>query len=893
MAVPGHYNISGSINDRKGNLPVEYATIFIEELNIGTLSEMGGRYLLPRIPAGEYNLVVKCLGYSEARIPFKTHCDTVISVILDQQSFQLKEVNVMADYRAKGGSSATIKQAALEYIQPSSLGDIFQLLPGYLSNDGNLSNVRQMASRQSGTDKNTALGTAIIYDGAPMSNDGALKQLRGSSVDDKINSRSTINGGLDLRQISTDHLEEVEVIQGIPSVKYGNLSSGAVVMRGKSGASPWMVRLKADPLNKLLYLGKGFKLGQKYGTLHAGAELTQGKPDVRSLLETYTRMSAQLNYTQQVKWAGMPFQFNVKTYYVGTLDADKNDPNLTKKDDTYRATYNRFLATFNGKLEVGRDWLQRLELIVSTDYTSDLLDRRKTVTPTGIVPLPLSQGAGESEGIYLPAEYVSDFSIEGRPLNLYAQLSGVSSFSLWQSDHRLLWGAESSYDKNLGHGALYDITLPPYPMSASSSRPRSYRSVPALVRNALFIEDQLKGKLGNHKWWINAGVRLSSLSNLPESSRLRGKWFAEPRINAWWTFPRWIIGGVSSSLTLRGGYGEQVKFPTLDYLYPEISYFDLIALNYYSQTPENRLLWINTTVRERDNKDLSANRNRKLELGIDWEIGDFSLGLTAFRELSDQGFLTTATYFSHNYEKYGQLKNPVSGKPSITDFESQTETVLLNYDIPVNASKTGKSGVEYRLVFPEIQKLHTSIQLNGAYYKSLYDVSLPVQIRPSISVGGKPYPYVGLYEWSNSSKYREQFNSSLWINTHLPRFRLYFSAMLQAVWFTSSYSRPFNGVPVSYIGIDGVEHPFTTTEQEDPKFRDLIISYSDNYFKTNKTPVSLSLNLKATKEIGRALRVSFFVNRLWDYNPVYKTNLATEQRKWVVPSFGAEIQIKL
>ena len=60
----------------------------------------------------------------------------------------------------------------------------------------------------------------------------------------------------------------------------------------------------------------------------------------------------------------------------------------------------------------------------------------------------------------------------------------------------------------------------------------------------------------------------------------------------------------------------------------------------------------------------------------------------------------------------------------------------------------------------------------------------------------------------------------------------------------------------------------------------------------NVSPVSVSLNLKASKEIGKNLKASFFVHRLWDYNPRYRTHLNTETRRWVIPFFGAEVQMK-
>lgn len=140
-------------------------------------------------------------------------------------------------------------------------------------------------------------------------------------------------------------------------------------------------------------------------------------------------------------------------------------------------------------------------------------------------------------------------------------------------------------------------------------------------------------------------------------------------MNLGYTYSGMQIGKWESALTIRGGYGEQVKFPTLDMLYPDRVWFDEIAANYYSQTPENRFLWVNTQVKNRENPKLSVNRNKKYEIGAAWQVGDFRLNLTYFHELSNSGFESAANYFSFQYTKYdnpGCLIWP--GKPGIEDF---------------------------------------------------------------------------------------------------------------------------------------------------------------------------------------------------------------------------------
>lgn len=105
-----------------------------------------------------------------------------------------------------------------------SIGDMFQLLPGNLSVNPNLNGVGQAAIREIGSNANNALGAAVIVDGAPLSNDGNLQalspSLAGSASNQSQNGMSdqtTAGKGVDLRSVSPDNVESMEVIRGIPS----------------------------------------------------------------------------------------------------------------------------------------------------------------------------------------------------------------------------------------------------------------------------------------------------------------------------------------------------------------------------------------------------------------------------------------------------------------------------------------------------------------------------------------------------------------------------------------------------------------------------------------------------------------------------------------------------
>lgn len=200
--------------------------------------------------------------------------------------------------------------------------------------------------------------------------------------------------------------------------------------------------------------------------------------------------------------------------------------------------------------------------------------------------------------------------------------------------------------------------------------------------------------------------------------------------------------------------------------------------------------------------------------------------------------------------------------------------------------------MEYSLKIPKIKAINTSITINGAYYSTHYDISEAMMYHPSIMLNGAPYDYVGIYAW-NRGHTRQRLNTTFWINSHLPKYRLIFTTTIQSIWFETYQTDPFSGLPQYYFGLDGTIKPYTNEEANDPTLRFLKQEYQSIYFEPSSTPLQLSINLKATKEINDSIKLSFYVNDLMFYSPEYTTkyNITTKQRRTAY--FGTEIIIKL
>ena len=181
----------------------------------------------------------------------------------------LKEVVVTA--RESGGmtSSSRIDRAAMEHLQPTSFTDLLELLPGNISQDPNMGAVNSISlretgnltatgSKSTGSDYNiSSLGTLFLVDGAPVNGDANMQNIPNASSDATSPEyvRDMTNKGVDMRTISTDNIESVEIIRGIPSAEYGNLTSGVVNIKRIRRSTPLTARFKADGYSKLFSIG--------------------------------------------------------------------------------------------------------------------------------------------------------------------------------------------------------------------------------------------------------------------------------------------------------------------------------------------------------------------------------------------------------------------------------------------------------------------------------------------------------------------------------------------------------------------------------------------------------------------------------------------------------------
>ena len=103
--------------------------------------------------------------------------------------------------------------------------------------------------------------------------------------------------------------------------------------------------------------------------------------------------------------------------------------------------------------------------------------------------------------------------------------------------------------------------------------------MPAEVQQSNFAEADITLPFGNQQLQLVAGLRSSMMMNLSSRYDLHGKVYLDPRVNVGWNLPPIGAGYSALNLQLRGGWGKHTKMPTIDQLFPELLYIDMVYLH--------------------------------------------------------------------------------------------------------------------------------------------------------------------------------------------------------------------------------------------------------------------------------------------------------------------------
>uniref|UniRef100_UPI004027F8FE TonB-dependent receptor n=1 Tax=Candidatus Cryptobacteroides bacterium TaxID=3085639 RepID=UPI004027F8FE len=906
------FSISGKVVDAKTGEPVIGAAVNVEDTGIWAISDENGTFFLPDIRPGDYAVQFSCLGFVDKRLSFVVKKDIPnLTIKLDQNTLALNSVVVTAE-RDKEGMNTSLKFGAnaLNHLQMSNVTDISALLPGGKTVNPDLTTDNAVSLRSGGLAAgNAAFGTALEVDGVRVGNNASFGAMSGTGT----------------RNISTENVQSIEVITGVPSAEYGDLNSGMVRINTRKGLTPWNITFAVNPRTYQASASKGIDLMKNRGVLNVSAEWTRATQKLSSPYTSYTRRGFSASYSNTFKNV-LKFEVGA-TGNIGGMNT-KNDP------DAYKGTWSKvrdnvLRANTSFTWLLRKSWITNLKLDASVNYNDNRSQDHAYGSSASMLPAVHSELAGYYLADRLPVSYFSDKVIDSKELDYAASLKYEWFKKSGKRLSKLKAGVQWKANGNVGEGEYYKDPS----VAANGYRPRPYSQYPFMHNVAAYIEEDYTFPIGKTSLQISAGLRLENL--FVKDTDYKNVSSLSPRFNAKWK--------ISDNLSIRGGWGVSEKLPSFYILYPVQKYRDIQTFG-FSHGDASSYVYYTQPYKMLFNENLKWQKNYNAEFGIEAYFLRTSVSLVGFFNKTKNPYTYQNIYtpFSYNImsvpsgytvpdnpeirvdSQTGQVYMRGSNEEFWTPMATKvTDKTFFESQMPGNGDDIYRTGAELIVDFPEIAPIRTKFRLDANYsYTHYIDNTLNWTYRTGwshTSLSNRSYQYVGIYANGGESgtfngKESHSLNANLTAITHIPEARIVITCRLEMSLLSRfrnlsryqgkeyAYNVNADGVesiggsiydsnnytairPVKYMDENGDVHDFTDKEASDPVFANLIIKSGNAYtFAQNGYGAYLSANLSVTKEIGDHVSLSFFANNFTN-SRMYVTSKATGVSAIFTPEF--------
>ncbi|MEP6780177.1 MAG: TonB-dependent receptor [Gemmatimonadaceae bacterium] len=916
--TPPEARLTGQVTARGSSNGVALVTVSLEGTPRATSTDSTGHWTLVNVPSGSQILVTRRLGYAPSRTPITvpTTGALTVNIVLATNELQLDRLIVTADRsaRARGelGTASVIDRDAIANQIASSLQGVLELVPGVQLQPPGIDSKAQFSLRSLGTNTSSAgfggsssgdigsAGTLIVLDGVPLSNNANLQSV--GSRGETVSPASTAGGGVDLRRIPASTLERVEVISGIPSARWGDLTQGAIVVDTRAAATAPELAARVDPVTREGNIVGGRAYSDDHQAITLTANLAQSQQPVTLSNATTLRAAAQFAHRLRLGLApgnrvGPDGRTPLARYTFDTrVDWSRLKFDAPAREDI-EANRNSF--TDDRDLRVGERARLALgsgtvELTAAYDAQSQLTRETQTrLRPA--TPFTDRLTEGRTVGSFLDGPYLGAYELDGAPHLIYSRLEWdrqpLSQNGRWSITETRV-GTELRREWNSGQGYLFDIAKPPQQSSFNGTRgfdrPRTFDGIPPLVTTGVYADLRARVNFAGMVAEVQPGVRADLLNN--------GDW--------WWS------GSRSSSLEprlvvqlsprpwfrLRAGAGEVGKLPTVEQLSPALQYFDLVNVNRYTINPAERLAVLTTFIRDPTNKDLGISRNVKREAGFEIDGGDRrgAITFTYFNDALHNAITIRRDPGTLQRDRYALIDTAQgTGHPGrIVDPPIGSNPVPYFLDRYVNGGELRDYGAEFTVNFPFIPRLRTRLELSGA------------TIHTSFATSDRDYGNVAQLQtfqvdttikrvafFDGASRNASQSLITWRLVHHQPSLGLVITAVIQQR-LTSTRATTSRTDSLSFVGYltrTGESVLVPEDQRTLPQYGDLRAARASASASATTQPRDLLMSLQVAKSIGASGRLSFYVFNAFDKIVTFG---ADGGRSVLSPTrFGAELTI--
>lgn len=875
----GTYTIKAVILDKTGE-PLSGATMQLVQSGLWGISGKDGEVEIRNVPRLPVAYKVSMLGYKDVEGEICLDGKDNVRILMEEESLSMREVVVVAQ-AGQGGESTTsiIGRQALDHLQATSLKDILQLLPGGVSmKNPSLTSPGQFKVRTLASDDNATFGAAIIINGMPVSTNANMNTGLG------LSSISSGNSGADLRSIATDDIESVEIIRGVASAEYGDVSSGVMIVNKRIGVSDLNMKARIMPGIMQLHAGKGFDI-KSAGSLNISADYARGTSDPRFLTDKYNRGILSLAHRKTLLDKTWTLTTNIDLSYTGEWKgADPDEPEAMKKFFSSRDAFSLRLS-HNGMLKLDKALARTLKYDVALSLSSDHIFNDRLVSVGSGAILDATKD-GMYEGTPYPSSYETLSGTRSNPVMYWAKFSDLFYLNVGNMSNRFNVGAEWKIEGNRGIGQ-YDKTLKF--KAFAQDRIRRFCDIPYMNQISAYVEDNVVLTFSERRYpniTGQVGVRWTVVQPWRDERMMA----LSPRLN--------IAVNPERYLSLRLGYGISEKVPSLQDLYPSPDYYDF----YNMSVSDGQKSYYLYSTRVFDNKPVSIKtmRGTKYELGFDVRLDNgMSFSVVGYHEKVSRGFGSdNSEWKTLVFDVWNAADVTFTGQKPIYDQQnpSRRDTVLYNLIRPGNPKSRRNRGIEFDFNFGKINATNTSFYLSGAWSETRSSSSNLGYKLPVGEARNYGPVYVVYPESSYSFSESRRFSATLRVVQHIPVIRFIVSASAQCILYEYDHEVSSGTRPLGYIyGSEYIK--FTEDQLDDIEFNFHGYMLKDQIFDTRISNVPVTwpaiwcLDMRVTKEIGDKAGFSFYANNVlfsqpWQSNSV---SVSKVERNGGLFSYGLEI----
>ncbi len=201
------HTITGTLIDKDTNTPLEFASIYLPQLEKGTTSDANGQFTLTEIPTGNHKIIVSMVGFETLSQSIQLPLAEALNLVLKSSAIEMEEVIVSTPFHKL--QSENVMKVERESISELKQGGAANLASG----------ITEIAGVES-VSTGLSIGKPVIRG---LSSNRVLVYAQGIRLE---NQQFGAEHGLGVNDAG---IESVEIIKGPASLLYGSDALGGVL----------------------------------------------------------------------------------------------------------------------------------------------------------------------------------------------------------------------------------------------------------------------------------------------------------------------------------------------------------------------------------------------------------------------------------------------------------------------------------------------------------------------------------------------------------------------------------------------------------------------------------------------------------------------------------------